>query len=419
MAKRPSKSSEKPAAKAAKKPAAKSDAGFLGGSEAEPAPVMSTATHPIPVMLSAVLGQDRAIATLRAAIASDRIHHAWIFQGPGGVGKFTTALAFAAMILDPTLAPTLSGELEPDPDSHVQRLIRAGAHPDLHVITKELALFSEDAKVRERKLITIPKEVVEAHLLRPATLAPLIRNGSKVTKVFIVDEADLLDRSPTNAPVQNSLLKTLEEPPEGTVIILVTASEEMLLPTIRSRCQRVAFTPLSPEAMQKWAKLKAPEVVGVEREWLLAFAAGSPGALEAARVGGIYSWHTALGPMLAKVDLGKYDLALSAALAAFVEAWAEGWVKANDNASKEAANRAGADWVFRLLADHYDKMLRQAALGGQPASATAVRLERAATALDLLELAQRRLEANIGIAVVMEGLVADLVAVFSGEPIEA
>ncbi|MFG0314284.1 MAG: hypothetical protein ACF8LL_08875, partial [Phycisphaerales bacterium] len=86
-----------------------------------------------------VVGHDRAIEILQGAIAADRIHHAWVFQGPQGVGKFTLAAAFAAMILDPTASPNMAGVIEADPGSETRRLIKAGTHPDLHVVTKELA----------------------------------------------------------------------------------------------------------------------------------------------------------------------------------------------------------------------------------------------------------------------------------------
>ncbi|MEM9373943.1 MAG: hypothetical protein AAGA55_09895, partial [Planctomycetota bacterium] len=192
-----------------------------------------------PVALDAVLGQDRAVSQLAAAMASGRLHHAWIFHGPEGVGKFTTALAWAAMLLDPTTAPGLTGAFACEPDSPTQRLLASGTHPDLHVVRKELARFSSDARVRDAKLATIPKAVVEDHLIAPASVAPVMRTGSMMGKAFIVDEAELLDRSPANAPTQNAILKTLEEPAPGTLIVLVTSSEDRLLPTIRSRCQRV------------------------------------------------------------------------------------------------------------------------------------------------------------------------------------
>src|SRR6266853_6522241 len=75
---------------------------------------------PRPLPLSGIIGQDQAVSGLRAAVQSGRIHHAWVFHGPTGVGKFTTALAFAALILDPTSAPDLSGQIEPDPQSQTQ-----------------------------------------------------------------------------------------------------------------------------------------------------------------------------------------------------------------------------------------------------------------------------------------------------------
>jgi DNA polymerase-3 subunit delta' len=154
------------------------------------------------------------------------------------VGKFTTALAFAAVILDPSSQPDLSGVIEPDPESASQQLLAAGTHPDLHIITKELAVVSRVDSVRDSKQRNIAKAVLEEFLLEPAARTGSM-NGALASKVFIVDEAELID-----GVGQNSLLKTLEEPAPGSVIILVTANEERLLPTIRSRCQRVGFAPL-------------------------------------------------------------------------------------------------------------------------------------------------------------------------------
>ena len=188
----------------------------------EEAPPPMTRGYPAPIALSGVLGQEHAVGILRAAMAADRVHHAWIFHGPRGVGKFTAAMAFAAMLLDPTTSRGLTGELEADPEGAVARMLRAGTHPDLHVITKELARYSGESDVRDKKLITIPKEVVEEHLIIPATKAANIRNDARAAKVFIVDEAELLDRSPTNAPVQNSVQDT-----DGLYVLTVTCSKLM------------------------------------------------------------------------------------------------------------------------------------------------------------------------------------------------
>ena len=92
--------------------------------ELETDPAAELVTPKLERHLDQILGQQRAIETLDAAIQSGRIHHAWIFHGPAGVGKFTTALAFAAAILDPDMTPDLSGRVRPDPDSPVQRRAR-------------------------------------------------------------------------------------------------------------------------------------------------------------------------------------------------------------------------------------------------------------------------------------------------------
>ncbi|MGP1346029.1 MAG: hypothetical protein ACTS3F_05080 [Phycisphaerales bacterium] len=205
--------------------------------------------------LTDILGQDRAIATLNSAVASGRVHHAWIFSGPKGVGKFTAATAFAAALLDPDTRiedGRVVEALPGDRGSEARSLLDRGAHPDLHIIRKELARFSDDSSVRSRVLSTIPKPVVDRFLLQPIARAPVRRDGGLISKAFIIDEAELLDRSTRHAPNQASLLKTLEEPPAGSVIILVTSNEGRLIPTVRSRCQRVAFGLLSDEDMRGW-----------------------------------------------------------------------------------------------------------------------------------------------------------------------
>jgi len=351
---------------------------------------------PAPIALDAVLGQARAHKTLDTALRSERIHHAWIFHGPVGVGKFTTALAFAGVLLDPTSAVGLTGQFAPDPDSSVQGMLKAGAHPDLHVVVKELARFSADAQVRSRKLASIPRGVIDEHLLAPSTLRATVQPGGLASKVFIVDEAELM-----GTVVQNAVLKTLEEPPDGTVIILVTSSEERLLPTIRSRCQRVAFTPLDADAMQTWLSSSALEIDASQRDWLMRYSAGSPGRLVRAHEGALFDWHRSLEPMLAELDRGGYPLPLAGAMTSMVDDWAKTWVKQGDplgeNRSKDNANRIGARRMLALVADHYAAQLIE------PGAC-----ERAADAIDSVARAEGSLGSNVQMQFVMEELVAGL-----------
>ena len=350
------------------------------------------------VGIDEILGQDRAIGTLTEAIASGRIHHAWIFAGPFGVGKFTTARALAAMLMDPTLERDLAGNLRPDPESRTQHLIREGNHPDLHIITKELALYSSDAGVRSRKQMTIAKEVILEHLLKPIALSPTIRADSMVSKVFIVDEAELLDRSPTNAPTQNAMLKCLEEPPAGSMIILVTTTLDALLPTIRSRCQIVSFQALDDISMNKWLGRADLNLDPDAMAWVKRYAGGSPGRALLAATSGIAEWRHTVDPILSDIERGRFDPGHGAALAKLVDEWAVAWVKAHTNASKESASHAGADHMFNLIGDRLRARLRESF--DDPG--------RSLAGLDALHEAQRHAAANVSLAFVFDNLVAAL-----------
>jgi DNA polymerase-3 subunit delta' len=337
--------------------------------------------------LSGIIGQDRAVGVLRTAAAAGRVHHAWIFHGPVGVGKFTAALAFAADLLDPASRAGESGVA-----SEARRLLEAGIHPDLHVVRKELAGVSRDERVRRGVQRNIAKEVLAEFLIEPAGRTRVFQADSAAAKVFIVDEAELLE------PVgQNALLKTLEEPPRGTVIILVTSAEERLLPTIRSRCQRVAFTPLDEASMGRWLEAGGllAGVPEADRGFVLRFAGGSPGAATLAVKGGLVAWHRTIGPMLAETDRGRYCAGLGPAMASLVDEWAKAHAQEREHASKDAANKAGAAWMLRLLAAHYRERLRSSPRDG-------------ARAIEAIAEAQRQADAGVQFPFVMENLAAQL-----------
>ncbi len=364
-------------------------------------PAEAPVTPPLRCTLDEILGQPVAVGTLDAALSCGRVHHAWIFHGPAGVGKFTAALAFAAVLLDPESGPDLSGRVRPDPSGRVQSLLRAGAHPDLHVIVKELARFSGDERVRNSKLTSIAKDVVATRLIEPAYLASNMPGGL-ASKVFIVDEADLLDRSLSDAVSQNALLKTLEEPPEGTVLILVTSNEDRLLPTIRSRSQRVGFGPLDDASMARWVErsgISLPSDAG----WLMRYAAGSPGRLLEAVETGLASWHERLRPSLDRAlrggGGGAYDPMLAPVMRDLVEDWASAWVAEDTRRSKEMGNRTALARLFSMIAEH--------ARGGLGDGET---VHAALGMIDAVGRAERRLASNVQPALVLEGLAAEMVA---------
>lgn len=345
-----------------------------------------------------ILGQDRALEVLRSALRSRRIHHAWLFSGPTGVGKHTAAVEFARILLDAEAQPTLTGDIESDPDSSSSREIDAGTHPDLHLIHKELALESDNPLLRKRKLMNIPLDLLRERMLggysgdryhEAAAYRTPVRGHAKV---FIIDEAELLDQYS-----QNALLKTLEEPPPATYIILITSRLERLLPTIRSRCQHVHFTPLDDAAMQTWTQRAELDAPPKERRWIEQFADGSPGVALLAADYGLYQWHEAMQPLFAELDRGRFPASMGETMASLIDAFAVAWVKKHKNASKDAANKHGTRLMLSMLAAHARQRLRESCKSGTCCDEW---IELA----DLLRAAEIQLYTNVNMKMLLENL---------------
>ncbi|MBT8493456.1 MAG: hypothetical protein KJO07_10400 [Deltaproteobacteria bacterium] len=193
------------------------------------------------LLLSQVRGQDRAIARLQRAVAGDRVAHAYLFTGPARSGKYTSALALAA---------AMNCDLEPGvgcgtcaPCSK----IADGIHPDVQTLQRQGA-----ARI-------IPIASIRSQVLSVVGLAP----HEARARFFLVEEATAMQ-----GPAANALLKTLEEPPARTHFVLATTAPDKLLPTIRSRCQTVAFAALGADLR---AQLEGDEETsGKLAEWVTA-----------------------------------------------------------------------------------------------------------------------------------------------------
>jgi DNA polymerase-3 subunit delta' len=356
-----------------------------------------------------ILGQTHALDQLRAQLASGRVHHAQIFHGPVGVGKFTTAIAFARVLLCHHRERDLAGRVSACGGCPSCLTFRRDeseadtmAHPDLHIVNKELARYSDDRQVRDRKLTSIPVDVLRTALLEPAHRAAQLNHG----KVFIVDEAELL-----NAAGQNALLKTLEEPPTpeqggGTTVILVTANEDRLLPTIRSRCQRIGFVPLPDDVLDRHLQEHGQSLTPVERSWLVRYAQGSLGRVRLVLDYRLTEWADVVLPQLDQLERGRPAPRLGADLAERINGFAEAWVKHHDNASKEAANKLAAGLMFSLIAVHARQRIAQRAEDCDPAdpeSAEAL-LEPWLGVIEALRTAESRLLSNVNLGLVCDGL---------------
>ena len=356
------------------------------------------------VRMQDILGQSKTIRVLQSALTSGRGHHAYVFHGPTGVGKFTTAWAFARTLLCHDAQPDLAGHVSACGSCRSCRLLdtppgTAAAHPDLHVVTKELARYSDDPQVRQRKLRSIPIEVVRKELLAPVSLLPQL--GSN--KVFVVDEAELLGDA-----AQNALLKALEEPPPGTYLILVTASEDKLLATIRSRCHAVAFAPLPNQIVEQWLARTKPDLDEPQRTWLVGFADGSLGQAELAIEYDLFDWARVILPAMDQMARGKYPCELGSYMAQGIDEFAKQWVDRHDGASKDAANHQAAKLAWRIIGQHARARIADAATRCDPSDPVAAErmLGGWLGVLDAVRSAESDLAANVRIGLVTDHAVS-------------
>jgi len=193
----------------------------------------------VPDVLDRIEGQPNAVALLRAAVSTGRVAHAWAFVGPAGSGRTTTALAFAAALL--CEGGGCGG-------CRACRMVEAKAHPDLHVTVPT----RPDKNPRGPLAVRID---AIRELERQASLRPVMA----AWKVFIVQDAD---RMTEDAP--QAFLKTLEEPPARTVIVLALERARSLPATVLSRCRIVRFAERPRDAGA--AAAEAMTLLGEARE---------------------------------------------------------------------------------------------------------------------------------------------------------
>ncbi len=209
-----------------------------------------------------ILGQDRPRQIIQKALQNNSLSHAYLFYGPDSVGKRHTALQLAKALNCPD-----SGPVDSCDTCSSCRKIETQTHPDFFFLeptkstptSREAVLKIEAIRELQKKLSFFPYE------------------GK--TKVAIIDGAESM-----NPQAANTFLKTLEEPPEATVLILIAANPFQLLPTLVSRCQGVKFHPLAPSVVETILAdtLDAEERESMTAEELKLRAARSMGGIQRA-----------------------------------------------------------------------------------------------------------------------------------------
>lgn len=238
-----------------------------------------------------LVGHDAAEKLLAEAHASGRLAHAWLICGPRGIGKATLAYRFARYLLakgragDADAGPGLFGDdlpatppdsLHIDPENPTVQRVMAGGHADLVAVERRV-----DEKSGKRKTEIVIDDVRGIGSFMGMTSA---EGGWRVA---VIDAADEMNRNAANA-----VLKVLEEPPEGAVLLLVAHNPGRLLPTILSRCRRLVLRPLEDDQVADLAQRYDPELTPEEATELARLAEGSIGrALALAEEGGLDLYH--------------------------------------------------------------------------------------------------------------------------------
>ncbi|MEZ4237516.1 MAG: DNA polymerase III subunit delta' [Myxococcota bacterium] len=247
---------------------------------------------------SDIIGHQAALAELRGAVARGGLHHAYLIEGPRGVGKRRLADHLARLANCTADGPRPCGRCE------TCVAIAAGRHPDVIVLEPDLSRASR----------TIPIDAVREAIRQ----SQYHRYGAR-HRFIVVDPADAMQE-----PAANALLKTLEEPPAATHFLLITHNARALLPTIRSRCQRMRLGAVDPARIRDWLVARGIDPEAASSATRLA--SGSPGRA---------------------LVLAEEGLAARSALRASLCAALDGGLDAVYAFSAEVAQGARTEWAER------------------------------------------------------------------------
>jgi DNA polymerase-3 subunit delta' len=343
-----------------------------------------------------IQGHDDNVERFRRILASGRLASTFLFVGPPGVGKRTFALKLAQALLCEVATDV---ELNPCGDCPSCQQVAAQSHPDLELIAKpadksfipvEVFIGDRDHRMRDG-------------LCHNISLKPYL--GGR--KIAIIDDADYLNQEGANC-----LLKTLEEPPPKSVIILLGSSEQTQLPTIRSRCQVVRFRELQQEIVASVLLSLGEVETEIEATRLAALSHGSLQRAKQFSEASLCDFRSEFLTRLA--PLPEKAVRLATDVSAFI-----------DTAGKDApVRRERLKLVIMIAVEFYRELLRQAsgalaagdpALGGAvetvmrtrqvDAEATAACVERCFEAL-------AQVDANANQATLIECWIDDLARLF-------
>ena len=287
-------------------------------------------------------GHTDRVDMLRRSLQRGRLAHAYLFAGPPGVGKSRFARIFAQSLLCERCD---NDSLEPCNECSACRQMNAGSHPDFFTI----ACPADKAEIPISAFCGSLEKRGKEGLIHDLSLKPMAGNR----RIAIIDDANRMNEEGANA-----MLKTLEEPPANSLLILVAENLDAVLPTIRSRCQLLRFSTLAASDV---TDLLVENEIADSPEEAAAAAAMSDGSLQTAA--------QLLNPALRSLRNRLFDC-LSAPDLNPLEAAAAMTTGLDELGGETAEQRRNAGWLIRFTQEFYRQTLLN--LSGATLSASAV-----------------------------------------------
>jgi DNA polymerase III subunit delta' len=325
-----------------------------------------------------IRGHDALVEGFRRAVRRGRLAHAYLFTGPAGVGKRLFAVELAKSLL---CEKATEGSLQACDNCPACVQVEAVTHPDFFTA------------VRPPEALEFPID-----LMRQLCQSFALKSARGRGKVVLIDDADDL-----NEEAANCFLKTLEEPPPRSVLILIGSTTDRQLRTIVSRCQVIRFAPLSPELVDELLQAQGVEDSSL-RGRLVRLGGGSPGMAQELADPALWEFRRGLLAGLTKTPILSVDLSRQ-------------WMAFVEEAGKEsAAQRRRAQLVLRLIVDFLDDALTVSMNGtprrteaderdGLETIARRVGPDRLLEALERCLEADRQIDRRVQLVLILEGLI--------------
>jgi DNA polymerase-3 subunit delta' len=228
-----------------------------------------------------LIGHDDEVKLFLNAYNSGALHHGWLITGDEGIGKATLAYKIARFLLSVEEGKTYTS-LEVPQDGTVFAQVAQKSHPDFKVLERDfidtdkkklLKAIKQGDVVDDDMLGSLKRsQVIKVEDVRDVVSFLMKKSFNDSWRVVIVDSADDLNTSSANA-----LLKILEEPPLKSILLLVSHNPARLLPTIRSRCAKLALSPLKTTEVASLLRRYLPELSEKEVKGLAEISGGSIG----------------------------------------------------------------------------------------------------------------------------------------------